>query len=266
MNGAARPALPALLIDLDGTLVDTVTVWYDAYLVLAEELGVAAPADLWPRVAGRSMRASLDVFGDAVAETDLDTVVARLVAIATDGLRPAADRSARREAGWRWLPGARELLATLRPAADATADAGPDGADGTDGTRPRVALVTSAWRAFTVPLLEAALGDPAAVAATFDAIVCGDDVRDGKPAPESHLRAAALLDADPEACLVIEDSPTGVAAAEAAGMVTLVVPHAGPVAPAPGRALRDDLVGLTLTDLAALHARLRSNATDGSTD
>lgn len=242
MSGTARPAVPALLIDLDGTLVDTVAVWHAAYLVLAEELGVVAPEDLWPRVAGRSMRASLDVFGDAVAEADLDTVVGRLVAIAADGLG----------SGWRWLPGARELLATLRPTAEFDEHT----------ERPRVALVTSAWRAFTVPLLEAALGGPEHVAATFDALVCGDDVRDGKPAPESHLRAAALLDADPEACLVIEDSPTGVAAAEAAGMVTLVVPHAGPVAPAPGRELRDDLVGLTLADLAAVHARLRSSATD----
>ena len=255
MSGVARPTaspLAALLIDLDGTLVDTVDVWHAAYLVLAEELGVTAPADLWPRVAGRSMRASLDVFGDAIAEGDADAAVARLVAIAADGLGPAGVGGAGREAGWRWLPGARELLATLRPP---VADDGP-------AVRPRVALVTSAWRAFTVPLLEAALGGPEHVAATFDALVCGDDVRDGKPAPESHLRAAALLDADPEACLVIEDSPTGVAAAEAAGMVTLVVPHAGPVAPAVGRELRDDLVGLTLVDLAAMHARLRSSTTD----
>ena len=256
MSGAARPALPALLIDLDGTLVDTVAVWHAAYLVLAEEIGVEAPEDLWPRVAGRSMRASLDVFGDAIAESDADAVVTRLVAIAADGLGPAGDGGAGREAGWRWLPGARELLATLRPTAEVDEHT----------ERPRVALVTSAWRAFTVPLLEAALGGPDAVAATFDALVCGDDVRDGKPAPESHLRAAALLDADPEACLVIEDSPTGVAAAEAAGMVTLVVPHAGPVAPAPGRELRDDLVGLTLADLAAVHARLRSSASGTTTD
>ena len=237
MSGVARPVVPALLIDLDGTRVDTVAVWHAAYLVLAKELGVVAPEDLWPRVAGRSMRASLDVFGDAVAGADLDAVVGRLVAIAADGLGT----------GWHWLPGAHELLATLRPTA-------------TDGEQPRVALVTSAWRAFTVPLLEAALGGPEAVAATFDVLVCGDDVREGKPAPESHLRAAALLDADPEGCLVIEDSPTGVAAAEAAGMVTLVVPHAGPVAPAPGRELRGDLVGLTFDDLVTVHARLRSNA------
>ena len=231
------PAGPALLIDLDGTLVDTVAVWHAAYLRLADELDVTPPADLWPRVAGRSMRASLDVFGPTLDAHDPDLLVTRLVRIAADGLTEDG-------AGLRWLPGARELLATLRPS---------------DGPRPRVALVTSAWRAFTLPLLDVALGGRAAVEAAFDVLVCGDDVVQGKPAPESHLRAAALLDVAPTDCLVIEDSPTGVAAAEAAGMVALVVPHAGPVAPGPGRALRDDLVGLTLADLARLHARLRSS-------
>jgi HAD superfamily hydrolase (TIGR01509 family) len=234
---APDDATPAVLLDLDGTLIDTVALWHAAYLRLADELGVTAPDDLWPRVAGRSMRASLDVLGPAADAEDPDVLIARLVASAADAIDT--------EDGWRWLPGARELLRTLRPP---------------HGPRPRVALVTSAWRAFTLPLLTAALGGEQHVAATFDAVVCGDDVTAGKPAPESHLRAAALLGADPQGCLVIEDSPTGVAAAEAAGMVVLAVPHAGPVTEAPGRAVRDTLEGLTIPDLAALHARLRSRA------
>ena len=239
MSIAVGPDVPALLIDLDGTLVNTSARWYAAYLALADEFGVEAPADLWPRVAGRSMRASLDVFGEAVAAHDPDTLVGRLVTMAA--VRPGDDTDG--PAGWHWLPGARELLATLRPPS---------------GSRARVALVTSAWRAFTLPLLAAALGGERRISDTFDVIVCGDDVSDGKPAPESHLRAAALLGAAAEECLVIEDSPTGVAAAEAAGMVVLAVPHAGAIDAAPGRAVRSDLVALTLADLAALHARLRS--------
>lgn len=247
MSGAGGTDLAAVLIDLDGTLVDTVARWHAAYLALADELGVTAPPDLWPRVAGRSMRASLDVYGDVVADHDPDALVARLVALATVGSEVPTDGMAADE-GWRWLPGAQELLATLR------ASKGP-----ATGPRPRVALVTSAWHAFTRPLLAVALGGEDRIDVVFDAVVCGDDVSVGKPAPESHLRAAALLDVAPHGCLVIEDSPTGVAAAEAAGMVVLVVPHAGHVPPGPGRALRDDLVGLTLDDLARLHARLRSS-------
>jgi HAD superfamily hydrolase (TIGR01509 family) len=236
----AGAASLAVLIDLDGTLVDTVDLWRAAYERLAEELGVSAPEDLWSRVAGRSMHASLEALGPVVGQHDPDELVARLVAHATAGLlaegAEGADVSAHR-----WLPGARELLETLRPA---------------EGPRPRVALVTSAWRGFTVPLLRSLLEDPAG---RFDAVVCGDDVGAGKPDPESHLRAVALLGADVQDCLVIEDSRTGVEAAEAAGMVTLVVPHAGPVDPAPGRAILPDLVGLTLDRLVDLHARLRSD-------
>lgn len=232
-GGALAPR--AVLLDLDGTLVDTVATWHAAYLRLAGELGVEAPDDLWPRVAGRSMRASLDVLGDAARAHDPDVLVGRLVTLAAAGLGP--------DAGWRWMPGARELLTTLHAAAP---------------RRPAVALVTSAWRAFTGPLLAAALGGAGAVDATFAAVVCGDDVADGKPAPDSYLRAAALLDVDPLDCLVIEDSPTGVAAAEAAGMPVLAVPHAGPVAPAAGRELRADLVGLSWDEVRAVAARIRS--------
>lgn len=241
MKGPRTTAAPAFLIDLDGTLVDTTARWYAAYLQLADELGVVAPDDLWARIAGRNMHASLDVFGAVVRDHDPDALVARLVTLAA--VMP--DTGADALAGWHWLPGARELLATLRRPPD---------------ERPRVALVTSAWRAFTLPLLTVALGGASEVDDTFDVIVCGDDVTAGKPAPDSHLRAARLLDVAVEDCLVIEDSPTGVAAAEAAGMAVLVIPHAGHVGPAPGRTVRADLVGLTREGLTALHARLRSGA------
>jgi pseudouridine-5'-monophosphatase len=62
--------------------------------------------------------------------------------------------------------------------------------------------------------------------ATFDAIVCGDDPRvaRSKPAPDIFLAAAQDLGASPEACLVFEDSPFGVEAALAAGMLVVAMP------------------------------------------
>jgi pseudouridine-5'-monophosphatase len=62
--------------------------------------------------------------------------------------------------------------------------------------------------------------------ARFPVIVLGDDprVRHGKPAPDIFLVAAADLGADPAACVVIEDSPSGIAAAHAAGMQVVAVP------------------------------------------
>jgi pseudouridine-5'-monophosphatase len=85
---------------------------------------------------------------------------------------------------------------------------------------------------------------------TFDVIVCGDDPRcvRGKPAPDIFLVAAADLSARPGDCVVVEDSPAGVAAARAAGMQVVAVPD-----PAMDRArfADADLVVDSLTHLTA---------------
>ena len=63
----------------------------------------------------------------------------------------------------------------------------------------------------------------------FRAIVTGDDPRigRGKPAPDIFLVAAGDLGAEPSACVVVEDAPSGVAAARAAGMQVIAVPDPG---------------------------------------
>ena len=53
---------------------------------------------------------------------------------------------------------------------------------------------------------------------------CGDEVQKGKPAPDCFRAAAERMGVPPEACLVIEDAPAGVAAATAAGMRVVAVP------------------------------------------
>ena len=55
------------------------------------------------------------------------------------------------------------------------------------------------------------------VLSRFDVIVCGDMVESRKPAPDPYLRAAELLGVDPAYCVAVEDSPTGIASAKAAG-------------------------------------------------
>ncbi len=52
----------------------------------------------------------------------------------------------------------------------------------------------------------------------FEIVVGSEDVRDGKPAPEVFLTAAARLGVDPEGCVVYEDAPAGLEAARRAGM------------------------------------------------
>jgi sugar-phosphatase len=63
-------------------------------------------------------------------------------------------------------------------------------------------------------------------------LVSAEDVTNGKPAPDGFLLGAKRLGVDPARCLVMEDAPPGIAAAEAAGMGLLVftITHAHPVA------------------------------------
>jgi HAD superfamily hydrolase (TIGR01509 family) len=58
----------------------------------------------------------------------------------------------------------------------------------------------------------------------FDAIVAAEDYKNGKPAPDAYLLAAARLGVPPEDCLVFEDTALGIQAATAAGMATVMVP------------------------------------------
>ena len=79
-----------------------------------------------------------------------------------------------------------------------------------------VASNSDRWR------LEAVLS-AAGVRSLFDVTVAGDEVAEPKPAPDVYLRVATLLGINPGDCVVIEDSPTGVIAARAAGMSVVVV-------------------------------------------
>jgi beta-phosphoglucomutase-like phosphatase (HAD superfamily) len=63
----------------------------------------------------------------------------------------------------------------------------------------------------------------------FDAIVSGSDVEKTKPDPALFLKAALLIGAEPRQCLVLEDSPIGVKAADAAGMPVILVPDRAPI-------------------------------------
>jgi HAD superfamily hydrolase (TIGR01509 family) len=127
-----------------------------------------------------------------------------------------------------WKPGARELLVDV-------ADSGIP-----------AALVTSTHRRLTERALDT-------IGREFFAVsVCGNEVEMPKPHPEPYLRAAELLGADPARCVAIEDSPLGIAAAEAAGCVVLAVPSEVEVSPAPSTTVWSSLAGRSVSDLLKL--------------
>src|SRR5215510_10915283 len=85
------------------------------------------------------------------------------------------------------------------------------------------AIATSSDQEFTTFSLHAAGLD-----GRFSRIVTGDQIVNGKPAPDIYLESARRLGVEPQRCVAIEDSDTGVLAASAAGLVVMMVPDLKP--------------------------------------
>ena len=88
------------------------------------------------------------------------------------------------------------------------------------------AVATSTRRSRAMAKLQSA-----GLASRFAALVGGDEIARGKPAPDIFLRAAEHLGAQPASCVVLEDSAPGIRAALAAGMTPIMVPDQHQPAP-----------------------------------
>jgi len=206
----------AVLWDMDGTLVDTEPYW-----VASEYDLVALHGGTW------SDEHALNLVGNDLLESGrYIREHAGIDVEPSDIVEELLDRVVRRvEDSVPWRPGAVELLADLR-------------AEGV-----RCALVTMSYRRFAAPILDQL------PEGTFEVVVTGDSVTQGKPHPEPYLRAAALLGVEPARALAIEDSNTGVRSAVAAGCTVLVVPNHVPVLEGERRVFADSLEGLSARSL-----------------
>jgi beta-phosphoglucomutase-like phosphatase (HAD superfamily) len=107
--------------------------------------------------------------------------------------------------------------------------------------------VTGSQREFTDAVI-------ASTGLSFTVTVTGDDVVRPKPDPEPYLLAAKLLDAAPERCVALEDSPSGVTSATGAGCQVVAVPSLLPIPGAPGRLVVPSLSDISLATLRTLAA------------
>lgn len=221
-----RGAPAAVLWDMDGTLVDTEPYWIRAEFDVVEMHG-----GTWSREHALAL-VGADLLDSGAYIRDNGPVPLTPHEI-VELLLDRVIASVRQTIPWR--PGARELLEEVRTS-----------------TTPS-ALVTMSWRRFAEPVVQAL------PVGSFDAVVVGDDVERGKPHPDPYLLAAERLGVDPRDCVAIEDSPTGVASALAAGCTVLAVPNHVQV-PTPAGAgdrfvTRESLVGLRHADLGGLLPR-----------
>ncbi|HLR85650.1 MAG TPA: HAD family phosphatase [Nocardioidaceae bacterium] len=209
MSDLGLPA--AVLWDLDGTIVDTEPLWIEAEYDLARRHGAQWTSDDALKLVGNDLLDSGTYIRERMElAMTAEDVVDELVTVMAGRMEESVD----------WRPGARDLLEDLR----------------THGVP--TALVTMSYRAIVDPLLRKLPND------TFDVVVVGDEVSDGKPHPAPYLTAARLLGVEPADCIAIEDSPTGAASADAAGCHVLAIPHHVPVPESPRRSHRDTLDGL----------------------
>jgi HAD superfamily hydrolase (TIGR01509 family) len=219
--GTGGADLQAVLLDMDGTLVDTEGFWWEAECDVFAGLGHVLDDEHRLVVLGGPMTRSVghlvSVTGVALGFAELSVLInARFAQIIARGVP--------------LMPGARELLAQLTAAGVPTA------------------LVSASHR-HIIDVVLRSLGPE-----HFALSVAGDEVARTKPHPEPYLTAAAALGADPARCVVVEDTLTGVAAAEAAGCRVVAVPSLVPVGPAPGRTVVDSLERVDLPFLRALAA------------
>ena len=218
---SATGGLAAVLFDMDGLLVDTEPLWLETETAVMARLGAPwTPQDQQALLGGSMQRTVSYLLGKATRPVPPETVARWML----DGM---LDRAADGRVVVR--PGARELVAEVAAAALPSA------------------LVTSSERRFAEAVL-------AVTGMTFPVTVCGEDVTATKPDPEPYLLAAKRLDADPARCVVLEDSPNGVASAAAAGCRVLAIPSLLPIPPAPGRVVLGSLRDVTLATLRDLAA------------
>jgi len=218
----------AVLWDVDGVLIDSGEQHRRAWEQLAREKHLPYnDADFWATFGMRNSDIFPRMFGISgpperiAALADSKEAIYRVL-LAKDAVA---------------LPGAKDLLAALHAAGY------------------RQALGSSAPPA-NLEAIITLLG----IAPLLDAVVSGEQVAHGKPAPDIFLAGAARLGIAPAHCLVIEDAPAGVAAAHAGGMRCLAVRRAGQP-DAPGLDTADALVDSLEQANVALVDRLLGVAT-----
>lgn len=191
-------ALPeALLMDQDGTTVNTEPLWEASESALVTEMGGVLTPEVRRQMIGEPLEVTVRLM-NSVAANPRDEALLREQLI--ERMATLID-----EGGAPFFPGVAPLVARMR-------------ADGVP-----IAMVTATVRRIAGAVAAACPGGG------FDLLVTGDDVSRAKPDPEPYLLAASRLGVDITRCLVVEDSVTGLTAASRAGAIPVAIPCEVPI-------------------------------------
>jgi HAD superfamily hydrolase (TIGR01509 family) len=182
----------AVIFDLDGVLADSEPWWNEIDAKLLGEYGVTYRGEYHHNVLGVSYRLAVDFYKNAFGlSAPVEELMRRRGEIATEFF---ADRVG-------LFPSAKATLEQLH------------------AMGIRLAIATNSVSASARPFL-----NRHGLTSFFDVIVTGDEIERGKPDPDIYLRAGEKLSIPADACLVIEDALSGIAAAKAAKMRVAAIP------------------------------------------
>lgn len=186
--------IKAVLFDLDGTLVESMSMWGDIDVDYLEKFHIPVPEGLQKAIEGLSMYQTAVYFKDNFAiEDSLEEIMDEWNRMAYEKYTTEIPLK----------PGARAFLNGLK-----------------DKNIP-CGIATSNSRILTEAILKSHQ-----VESYFSVMVTGDEITNGKPDPEVYLEAANKLGVAPEHCLVFEDIPFGIIAGKRAGMTVCAVEDA----------------------------------------
>jgi beta-phosphoglucomutase family hydrolase len=190
--------MKGVIFDWDGVVIDSSAEHERSWEILSEEISQSLPEGHFKRGFGKKNEVIIpDILGWAKNPTEIAKLAER---------KETIYRALVRQRGVQILPGAHELLASLR-----------------NEEIPRAIGSSTPRQNLEAIFAATGLGE------FFDAVVCGDDVANGKPAPDVFLLAAQKLALAPADCLVIEDAHAGIEAARRAGIPVLAVATTNPL-------------------------------------
>ncbi len=185
--------MQAVVFDMDGLMIDTEPIYQFSLQKAAKELGYEFEQSFFFSIIGQPNDACRKIIaGHFGPDFPLDTFWKRWQQIWKEHAEST---------GISIKPGLTELLAFLN-----------------EHRIPKAVATSSDGEQAAFSLKASGLGRQ------FSHIVTGDQIPNGKPAPDIYLEAARRLGVDPEKCVALEDSETGILSATSAGMTAIMVP------------------------------------------
>jgi HAD superfamily hydrolase (TIGR01509 family) len=191
-------AIQAVIFDIDGLMLDSERVSQKSWSQVMKAAGYHLSDEIYLKMIGRTEKDVKHILADAYGA---DFPFEEMYRQREDRFREMIARD-----GIPLKPGLIDLLAQV------------------DALGLKKAVASSTY----CTLAELKLSS-AGIRDYFQVVITGDEVVNGKPAPDLFLAAAKKIGIDPQNCLVLEDSQAGIQAAHAAGMVSILVPDMQPV-------------------------------------